>query len=118
MPGCSKTPVEHARIAKDESVPVEKRLESVRALTDQTLLADVALNAGKFFFFQDELDRRHDGRAIRLAALEKLTDQPLLADMAKGGNDESAMDAEWRRRLFAHEMEMSLWVMMRTNHYR
>jgi hypothetical protein len=73
---CFKTPEDHARIAKDNSVPVEKRLKSVRALDDQVLLADVAVNGGGWV-------KRELVTDIQIAAVEKLTDQRLLADIAK-----------------------------------
>ncbi|OAM90701.1 WD40 repeat domain-containing protein [Termitidicoccus mucosus] len=74
LPGCSKTPEDHARIAKNGSgdYSEQKRLASVRALAaanEQTLLADVAANAA---------DANTQG-----AALDKLTDERLLADVIK-----------------------------------
>ncbi|MDR0534865.1 MAG: hypothetical protein LBG65_00665 [Puniceicoccales bacterium] len=75
LPGCSKTPEDHARIAKTGSgdYSEQKRLASVRALAEaneQTLLADVAANAA----YAD----------TQGAALDKLTDERLLADVIKG----------------------------------
>ncbi|MDR2981419.1 MAG: hypothetical protein LBV12_04140 [Puniceicoccales bacterium] len=69
LPGCSKTPEDHARIAKT-STDLEKAMASVLALNDQTLLADVAANAAE--------------ANTQSAALDKLTDERLLADVIKG----------------------------------
>jgi hypothetical protein len=72
LPGCSKTPEDHARIASDPGVRFEKNLASVEALAaanEQLLLAGVAADS-----------RNPD---IKRAAAEKLTDQTLLADIAK-----------------------------------
>ena len=74
--GCAKSPEDHARIARDNNIPVEKRLESVRSLGDQVLLADLALNARN--------------SRIRIAAVEKLADQRLLADFIKKTADRKA----------------------------
>lgn len=66
--GCSKTPEDHARIAKSGAAH-EKRKMAVEALTDQALLADVAANASR--------------SGTRVEAARKLTDPGLLADVAR-----------------------------------
>lgn len=70
--GCSKTPEDHARVAKSGAAH-EKRKMAVETLIDQTLLADVAANAS-----------RSDTRA---EAARKLTDSKLLADVARTTRD-------------------------------
>ena len=80
------------------------RAAAVGKLADQRLLANVAGNLV-------------GGGDIRLAAVEKLNDQLLLANIVKGGDNNFAIHKEMERRLFQHEMQMHLWVVMRTNHY-
>lgn len=72
MPGCVKTPEDHARIAKGDA-GYEKRAEAVRALNDQRLLVDVAMNA------------RDPG--MRGMALAKVTDEQRLAGVAMETRD-------------------------------
>ena len=71
LPGCSKTPEDHARTAKSGD-SYEKRAASVEALAEadnQALLADVAANAAN--------------TDTRVAAARKLTDPQMLANLAR-----------------------------------
>jgi hypothetical protein len=72
LPGCSKTPGDHARIASDPGVRFEDRIASVQALAaanDQMLLAGVAADS-------------HDPD-IKRAAADKLDEPQAMAAFAK-----------------------------------
>jgi uncharacterized DUF497 family protein len=88
LPGCKKTPEDHAHIAI-RGDDMEKALASVQALDDQTLLAGVAANAVAHY----------NNTAVVEAALDKLSDERLLAEVAKNAY------YEWRGRAVSKRLK-------------
>jgi hypothetical protein len=99
LPGCSKTPEDHARIASDPGVRFEKRMASVQALAaanDQMLLASVAATSHDLDIKRAAADKLDEPQAM--AAFAKKVSQPDRAGAELAGE---VMSKTGDRRLLA-----------------